>query len=72
MRRPARPVRRCDMTATCATCVYSRVHVDTGATGRPITVRRCHRNAPKPHPHSGARPNWPAVMDDDWCGEWRS
>ncbi|MHC4130426.1 MAG: hypothetical protein ACYSSP_05580 [Planctomycetota bacterium] len=33
-----------------------------------LKTHTCHRNAPHPIPQESAL--WPAVKDEDWCGEF--
>jgi len=58
---------------TCANCFFWFY----GATGTP-KYGECRRNAPIPLLYSPEEREvlktlvfWPAVVEDDWCGEWK-
>ena len=37
---------------------------------REILHFQCRRHAPRPSANENIETFWPAVNDDDWCGEW--
>jgi hypothetical protein len=64
------------MAYSCATCSFSRV-ANGQATFSPATntvikgpVRTCHAGPPQLLPVGNAA--WPAVDDDDWCGQFKA
>lgn len=57
------------MTECCETCRYGLPSQTVTPSGRVVPTLRCHRHAPT-HATGPARMAWPAVRDDDWCGEW--
>ena len=51
----------------CHNCLYSGYEKE-GKEGEEFL--HCYRYAPKPYTRGQNKTRWPAVMEDDWCGEW--